>query len=184
MIMTMGLEYVKSCTMKAIVWLSLTRAIGALIGALVLICLSGCQDQTPTHNLVRSIDLDEFDQRIRAQTFNGLVAVIASWCPPCREELPILGKLDRQYRNQGIQIVAVSIDKDSAKAIQPLVNASKIDFPIYWIGSRGVMFYKIRGVPTLLVIRNGQLVKKLPGSLSRKRIEKLIKSLIEPANER
>ena len=151
-----------------------------LITALVLIGLVGCQSRGSTHNPVKSVGLDEFDQIIHSNTFSGLVAVIASWCPPCREELPILAKLDRRYRDHGIQIVVVSIDADGAKAVQPLVDKTGIDFPAYWVGPHAAQFYKIIGVPTLLVMRNGQQIEKLPGSHSRSVIEDQIKKLIAP----
>ena len=159
---------------------SIEKLTRILMTTLVLIGLIGCQSQAATHNPVKPVRLDEFDQLIHAKTFSGLVAVIASWCPPCREELPVLAKLDRLYRDQGIQIVAVSIDDDGAKAVQPLVDKSEIDFPAYWVGPHAVQFYKIIGVPTLLVMRNGQQIAKLPGSHSRPAIEDQIKKLIEP----
>jgi thiol-disulfide isomerase/thioredoxin len=151
-----------------------------LITALVLIGLIGCQSRGSSHNRVKPVGLDEFDQIIHSKTFSGLVAVIASWCPPCRKELPVLAKLDRRYRDHGIQIVVVSIDVDGAKAVQPLVDKTGIDFPAYWIGPSAVQFYKIIGVPTLLVMRNGQQIAKLPGSHSSPVIENQIKKLINP----
>ena len=153
---------------------------GILMAALVLIGLIGCQGQKSTHNPVKPVGLDEFDRIIHAKDFNGLVAVIASWCPPCLDELPVLAKLDRRYRNRGIQIVVVSIDTDGVEAVQPLVDETKIDFPAYWVGPHAVQYYKIIGVPTLLVIRNGQQIAKLPGNLSGHMIEDQLKKLIKP----
>jgi protein-disulfide isomerase-like protein with CxxC motif len=86
--------------------------------------------------------------------------------------------LDRNYRDKDIQIVALSIDNDGAKSVQPLINESKVDFPVYWVGSKGIAHYKIVGVPTLMIVRNGQLIEIRPGSQSRESIEQHIKSLI------
>lgn len=157
---------------------SILKPIGAIMMALTFIGLTGCRPQSPTLNPVKSVELVEFDQMIRNEAFSGLVAVIASWCPPCREELPVLAKLDRHYRGKGIQIVALSIDNDGAKSVQPLINTSNVDFPVYWVGSKGIAHYKIIGVPTLMIVRNGQLIEKRPGSQSRQSIEQQIKSLI------
>ena len=152
----------------------------ALITILSISGLSVCLARNPTNNPVKPVDLAEFDQIINRQTFTGVVAVIASWCPPCRKELPILDKLNRRYRDKGITIVALSVDADGAAAVQPLVNETKVDFPVYWIGMKAVAHYKIRGVPTLLLIRQGQLIEKRPGSHSKSSIEKLIRALITP----
>lgn len=158
--------------------LSIPKPLGLILVALIIVGPAGCRPQSPTHNPVKSVDLAEFDQMIRNEAFSGLVAVIASWCPPCREELPELAELDRHYRDKGIQIVALSIDNDGAKTVQPLINETKVDFPVYWVGPKGIAHYKIIGVPTLMIFRSGQLIETRPGSQSRQRIEQHIKSLI------
>jgi thiol-disulfide isomerase/thioredoxin len=158
--------------------LSIIKPVGVIWAMSLIIGLTGCRPQSPTLNPVKPVELAEFDRMIHNETFSGLVAVIASWCPPCREELPELAKLDRHYRDKGIQIVALSIDNDGAKSVQPLINESKVDFPVYWVGTKGIGHYKIIGVPTLLIVRNGQLIEKRPGSQSRQSIEQHIKSLI------
>ncbi|MGD9009576.1 MAG: TlpA disulfide reductase family protein [Desulfobacteraceae bacterium] len=157
---------------------SILKPVGAILVALIIFGLAGCRPKSPTLNPVKSVELAEFDRMIHNEAFSGLVAVIASWCPPCREELPELAKLDRHYRDKGIQIVALSIDKDGAKSVQQLINESKVDFPVYWVGSQGIAHYKIIGVPTLMIVRNGQLMEIRPGIQSRQSIEQHIKSLI------
>jgi thiol-disulfide isomerase/thioredoxin len=158
--------------------LSPLKPVGVIAAALAAIAVAGCQPQHPTRNPVTSVEPAQFDQVIGHEAFSGLVAVIASWCPPCRKELPELAKLDRHYRDKGIQIVALSIDVDGAKAVQPLVNELKVDFPVYWVGAKGIAHYKIVGVPTLMIVRNGELVEKRPGVQSPNSLERHIKSLI------
>lgn len=164
--------------------LSPIKSVGVILVALIISGLTSCRPQSPTHNPVKSVELAEFDQMIRSEAFYGVVAVIASWCPPCREELPELAKLDRHYRDKGIQIVALSIDNDGAKNVQPLINESKVDFPVYWVGSKGIAHYKIIGVPTLMIVRNGQVIEIRPGSQSRQSIEQHLKSLIRDMEQR
>lgn len=163
---------------------SILKPVDVILVVLLIIGLTGCRPQSPTLNPVKSVELAEFDQMIRDKAFSGVVAVIASWCPPCREELPELAKLDRHYRAKGIQIVALSIDNDGAKSVQPLINASKVDFPVYWVGKKGIAHYKIIGVPTLMIVRNGQLIEIRPGSQSRQSIEQHIKSLLRDMAQR
>jgi thiol-disulfide isomerase/thioredoxin len=154
------------------------KLIGVIIAALVVVAAAGCGPHHPTRNPVKSVTPAEFDKIISHETFSGLVAVVASWCPPCRQELPQLAELDRRYRDQGIRIVALSIDVDGVKAVQPLIDKSKVDFPVYWVGSKGIAHFKIIGVPTLMIVRNGRLVEKRPGGQSRSSLERHIKSLI------
>ncbi|HXU82424.1 MAG TPA: TlpA disulfide reductase family protein [Polyangia bacterium] len=56
---------------------------------------------------------------IRLASLKGKVVLLdlwASWCPPCREELPLLDDLAQRLRGEGIEIIAVSVDEDRAAA--------------------------------------------------------------------
>lgn len=150
----------------------------ALVAVLALLAIPGCRNRTPTRNPVKSIEVAAMDAIIRAPTFSGVAAVIASWCPSCRKELPILGKLHRQYRDRGIQIVALSIDADGTGALQSVIDESGVEFPVYRVGRQGISHYKIVGVPMLWIVRNGRIIEKLPGGQTRGSIEKRINRLI------
>jgi len=123
------------------------------------------------------------EDRIASSDFSGLVTIMASWCPPCRKELPVLGKLHDAYKGQHIQIVAISVDADGAAAVQSLINELKIAYPVFWVGMEVVRRYKISGVPTLLVIRNGVVEQKIPGSLPRNTLESIIKGLLKAPSD-
>jgi thiol-disulfide isomerase/thioredoxin len=56
---------------------------------------------------------------IRLASLKGKVVLLdlwASWCPPCREELPLLDDLAQRLRGEGVEIIAVSVDEDRAAA--------------------------------------------------------------------
>jgi thiol-disulfide isomerase/thioredoxin len=56
---------------------------------------------------------------IRLASLKGKVVLLdlwASWCPPCREELPLLDELAQRLRGEGVEIIAVSVDEDRAAA--------------------------------------------------------------------
>ena len=137
-----------------------------------------CSEARSTTNPVKSIDLAELDGITSDENFRGLVVVMASWCPPCRKELPILSKLYETYKEKGIQILALSVDEEGPKAVQPLIDKLQVPFPVYWGGTRAVQRYKIVGIPTMMVYDKGKLVEKRPGSHPRKAIEKKIRALL------
>lgn len=136
----------------------------------------------PTINEVEPIEPAALDKMISDTAYSGLVVAMTSWCPPCREELPILAELYQKYKVKGVQIMAISLDVDGPKAVQPLINKLKTPFPVYWIGLQAVKHYKIPGVPTLMVYNQGGLIEKLPGSHPRKTIEKKLQALAADAN--
>jgi thiol-disulfide isomerase/thioredoxin len=148
-----------------------------------LVVATSCSDPQPVTNPVQTMSLQALEDRIESRDFSGLVTIMASWCPPCRKELPILGKLQDAYKGQHIQIVAVSVDADSPAAVQSLTNELKIAYPVIWVGMEAVRRYKISGVPTLLVIRNGVVEQKIPGSLPRNTLEAIIKNLLKAPSD-
>ena len=87
-----------------------------------MIGLTYCSENPPTTNRVQPIELSALDRIITDSSFRGLVVAMASWCPPCREEMPILAKLYDKYREEGVQIIAISLDTDGPEAVQPLIN--------------------------------------------------------------
>lgn len=147
------------------------------IAALLSVGLAHCSDTRPTTNAVAAIDLTTLDQITSDGDFRGLVIVMASWCPPCRNELPVLAKLYEKYKGTGPQIIALSIDADGPTAVQPLINKIGVSFPVYWVGTPAVQHYKISGIPMVMVYKKGKLIQKLIGGQSEKTFEKALKAL-------
>src|SRR5207302_7379092 len=76
----------------------------------------------------------------------------ATWCPPCREEMPALERLYRQHKDHGLVLVAVSIDADP-KIVPPYVQASKLTFPIALDPKADVAnTYGVRALPSSFVV--------------------------------
>ena len=145
---------------------------------LLLASLVYCSEPLPTTNPVQTIELGQLNDKISQKNFSGLVVAMASWCPPCREELPILAKLYQKYNGKGVQIMAISVDAEGPKVVQPLINELKIPFPVYWVGTHAIRHYQLVGVPTLMIYDNGRPIEKLPGRQSQKTIERKIKALL------
>jgi thiol-disulfide isomerase/thioredoxin len=60
-----------------------------------------------------------------------LVDVWASWCSPCRDSFPFYNKLYQKYQNQGLAVVAISMD-DEEKDVVEFLKKIKVDFPVYF----------------------------------------------------
>jgi thiol-disulfide isomerase/thioredoxin len=92
----------------------------------------------------------------------------ATWCPPCREEIPSMMKLNSLMTGKPFQMVAVSIDEGGVPAIESFFKTSGQTLPAYTDpDGRGAKAYGITGVPETFVIdRNGVLVKKIIGGLA------------------
>jgi peroxiredoxin len=92
---------------------------------------------------------------------HGKVVVLnfwATWCPPCRKEMPDLETLYQQFKDQGLLILAIS-DEDAGK-VKPFIAQQKVTYPILLDPERKVNeLFQIEGIPkTFVYDRNGKLV--------------------------
>jgi len=92
----------------------------------------------------------------------------ATWCPPCREEMPSMMKLNKAMAGKPFQMVAVSIDEGGVPDIEAFFKESGYSLPTYTDpAGDAVKTYGITGVPESFVIdKNGILVKKVIGPLA------------------
>lgn len=111
----------------------------------------------------------------------------ATWCDPCRIEIPWLIEMQAKYASRGFTVVGVAMDDEGKSVVAPFVAKEKFDvngqqlpmsYPI-WIGSDDAAdkFGGILGYPTsFLISRDGKQVEKFQGLKSQDELEKAIES--------
>jgi thiol-disulfide isomerase/thioredoxin len=92
----------------------------------------------------------------------------ATWCPPCREEIPSMMKLNSAMAGKPFQMVAVSVDEGGVPAIEAFFKESGLSLPAYTDpDGKAARTYGVTGVPETFVIdKNGILIKKVIGPLA------------------
>ncbi len=95
-----------------------------------------------------------------------LLNVWATWCAPCRVEMPSIQHLQDELGPQGLKIVAVSIDEASAEVVREFIRERGFTFEILLDPSRDIeRIYQTTGVPESFVLnKNGVIVKKVIGA--------------------
>jgi thiol-disulfide isomerase/thioredoxin len=92
---------------------------------------------------------------VRLQEQLGNVVLVnfwASWCGPCREELPYLEDLQQEYADLGFTILAVNVDEDPSKA-DILLNDIPVSFPVLFdVNDEVSKLYKVKAMPTTVII--------------------------------
>jgi len=94
-----------------------------------------------------------------------LLNIWATWCPPCVEEMPSMEKLHQELKDEGFEILAVSIDVSGAKTVIPFMKKHKLSFPAL-IDTKGVIksLYQTTGVPESFIIdKDGIIAEKVIG---------------------
>ena len=100
-------------------------------------------------------------QDVSLAQYKGQVVMInfwASWCGPCRQEMPLLESIYRKYNKAGFTLIGVNVEPDSQKANEWL-KATPVSFPIlYDKDSKVSKLYDVAGMPSTVIIdRNGNL---------------------------
>jgi len=122
-------------------------------------------------------------QTVHLSEYRGQVVLLnfwATWCPPCRAEIPGLVKAYQQYKGKGFTIVAVNLmeDKDT---VTSFAAQQHMDFPVLLDpdGAAGSVFVG-RGIPTsYLLDRNGVVRQVVVGSMPEDTISQLVQSLVD-----
>ncbi len=100
-------------------------------------------------------------ENLRLSEFRGDVVMInfwATWCGPCRQEMPLLDDLYGRYQRVGFSLLGVNIDDDSRRAMK-MVQELGISFPVLFDESKEVSkLYAVEAMPvTILVDREGRV---------------------------
>ena len=100
--------------------------------------------------------------------FKGKVILLniwATWCLPCVQEMPSMEKLYKELKDEGLEILAVSIDKLGSEAVRPFMKNHKLSFPALTDTDGKIKtLYQITGVPESFIIdKDGIIVEKIIG---------------------
>jgi thiol-disulfide isomerase/thioredoxin len=141
--------------------------VAALVGLLVV---AGCAEGGPRRApLVGDMVPDYGARTLEADSMSladlrgevVLLNVWATWCPPCREEIPVLQALHEEHADEGLRVVGVSVDAAGEDAaVGRFVESYGVTFAI-WLDPRERVssIFRTSGVPTTLLIdREGRLV--------------------------
>ncbi len=105
------------------------------------------------------------DKKVSLSDFKGKVVFLniwATWCPPCREEMPSMEKLYQELKGNDFEILAVSVDALGATAVAPFMKKYKLSFPAL-LDPEGTIknLYGTTGVPESFVIGKEGIIEKI-----------------------
>ncbi len=106
-------------------------------------------------------------KKVQLKAFRGRLVFLnffATWCGPCREEMPGMERLFRTHQERGLVVVAVNME-ESAKTVRPFVEKLKLSFPIA-LDADGTVArdYGVRALPvSFLIGRDGKIVWRAIG---------------------
>lgn len=120
---------------------------------------------------------------IKLSSYKGKVVIIdfwATWCPPCRKGIPDLINLKKKYGSKGLEIIGVSVDRETKPDVIPFMKEKGINYPVVYADNNIIMNYGgIRAIPTSFVIdKQGKVVASYEGLIPEATYENHIKKIL------
>jgi len=162
----------------------------ALLASLLIVVALPARAEPPLANALFAAAAVDTDGRpfaldaLRGQPL--LVNFWARWCGPCRKEIPDFVEINAKYRSRGLVIVGLAVeDADSREAVRDFAKAYEVDYRVPLVGvGKGVELMKAlgndkAGLPfTVVVDRQGRIVAKKLGAMSKAEMEAAIKQIL------
>ena len=103
---------------------------------------------------------------VNLQNFKGkklFVNLWASWCPPCKREMPSIEKLYKSLDTSRVQFLLISLD-DQFELARKYVSSQKLKLPIYYPAERLPLLFQVQGIPaTFIFDESGEMIKRVDG---------------------
>ncbi|HRP03289.1 MAG TPA: TlpA disulfide reductase family protein, partial [Opitutaceae bacterium] len=122
-------------------------------------------------------------REVALSQFKGKVVIVdfwATWCPPCRAEMPFYVNLYKKLADRGLVIVGISLDAQGPGVVRKFVDSMGITYPIVMGDEEVTTAYKVELMPTTFVVdREGRIRHSKIGAVSDEaKFEKLIESYL------
>ena len=128
-----------------------TKLLALISAAVLLVSVPLSAKEMAQDFVLKSKD----DGNMRLSDQRGNIVMInfwASWCGPCREELPLMEELYQEYQDLGFEILAINVDDEESKA-DVLLNDIEVTFPVLYDTSGEVsQLYEVSAMPTTVFV--------------------------------
>jgi thiol-disulfide isomerase/thioredoxin len=161
-------------TVAILIWAAprLLPHLGAVVG------VESGPATTPAYSYV-SLDGEE----LSAESLRGKVVLVnfwATWCTPCRVEMPALQRMHERHGPEGFVVVGLAVDRASTEAVRTFVRERAVTYPIAHVGGDAeVLFGGVRGYPTsFLLDRSGKIRHTVIGPVAPVSLEPAVRRLL------
>jgi cytochrome c biogenesis protein CcmG/thiol:disulfide interchange protein DsbE len=173
---------------------------GALLLSTTLLILYSCSGTNPadvkglaqqTGNLKTAPEFtlkDANGSAVKLSDYHGKVVLLnfwATWCGPCKIEIPWFMEFEQQYKNQGFEVLGIAMDDDGWAAVKPYIAEHKINYRVV-LGDDAVanLYGGIDSLPTTFVInREGKVADTHVGLIGKDDYISEIKALLNGSNQ-
>jgi peroxiredoxin len=166
---------------------------GSLLALMIFASLA--DRNTPVDSAKNGINAPLFSlttpggEKVHLADFRGKVILLdfwATWCPPCKEGIPYLNQLYREYRKDGLVVIGISLDRGGPEEVRRFLDQKGVEY-INVMGNEEIFqaysglpgLGKIQGIPTAFIVdREGRVRKKFVGLTPKQTLEATIKPIL------
>jgi thiol-disulfide isomerase/thioredoxin len=160
---------------------SLLKLFALFCLGLALAFLLQCGNGVKESALAPNFSLKSLENREMTLTsLKGKVVLLdfwATWCPPCREAIPHLVELYQNYKDKGLVVIGMNVDRGEGEVVRRFVKSMGIPYPILLAPEETVRDYGVNALPTtVLVDKEGKIREKIVGfnsSIAKKVVERV-----------
>ncbi len=153
----------------------------SLASAALLVGLTSCAKEKPVLDFALK---DSTGKTVKLSDYRGKVVLLnfwATWCAPCKVEIPWFVEFQKTYKEHDFAVLGVSMDEDGWDSVRPYMAEHKLNYPVV-VGGDTIerMFGGVDDLPTtFLVDRDGHIVKKHVGLVSKNTWEDEIGTMLK-----
>lgn len=139
----------------------------------------------PDIEMAPDFEREEMDgSMFRFSDYDGKVRVVnfwATWCMPCRVEVPEFVELQNDYRDDGLLFVGISLDDEGFAAVEPFAEEFSMNYPqVVDDGELSDLYGGVFGLPTTFVVdRQGEIRARFNGRVHKEDLEPLLVDLLD-----
>ncbi len=161
----------------------MSKSLRWITAAALLVLLCGATAATKVGDVAPDFARADLAGRlVRLTDYRGKLVLLnfwATWCAPCRKEMPLFSKWQRDYGAQGLQIVGVSMD-DDVTLVKQLLAQRPVQYPVVMGDAKlGAQFGGVLGLPlSFLIDAQGRIVARYQGESDLASMEAKLKELL------
>jgi peroxiredoxin len=128
-------------------------------------------------------------RKVDLGSFKGQVIVLefwATWCPPCREEIPVVNQIYKAYREKGLVVIGISLDRKPPQEVKKFLDQLQVEYPnvmgdeeTFEKYSQRANLGAIRGIPaTFIIDRQGRICQRYMGLTEKRILEEAVQGVL------
>ncbi len=151
---------------------------------LFLTLMPACQGQSEVSRAPDFTLLNLAGNTVNLSDFKGKVVLInffATYCPPCRMEIPDFIRLQEEFSPKGFTVIGISVDNDGERVLPPFVKRLGMNYPVLMATTKVLKDYgDIYALPvTFILDRDHKIVKKITGMVNEEELRPIIERLLQ-----